>query len=110
MRRDDDMVEDDREDDDDALDEGQSRGRALLLESQADELRDRLDALLAELARHHRRGAVDLRRYAIPGGLAIVAVTTGILAFVGWRRRRRLESWARLSGRTQARISRFLLS
>jgi hypothetical protein len=108
------MVEYDREDEDEDEDEltseGQPRGRALLLESQAEELRERLDALLAELAHHRRGGNVDLRRYVVPAALAFVLATTGIVSLVSWRRHRRAESWSHLGVRARARLSRLLWS
>jgi hypothetical protein len=86
------------------------RRRANLLESEAEELRQRLDALLVELSRHRRRSPEELlRRYAVPAMLTMVVATTGILAVVGWRRRARRQAWSRLGARTQARL-RALLS
>jgi hypothetical protein len=90
------------DDDGGSLADLESRRRATLLESEAEELRQRLDALLAEIGRHGgRRGSVELamlRRYA-PVLLAAVVATTGLLGYLGWRRRRRLAAWARLGAR-----------
>jgi len=78
--------------------------RATLLESQAEELRERLDALLDEIARHHRRSPAELlRRYAIP------AVSTLVLAGAGLFFHRR-EVWVRLTTRAQSRLHRLLSS
>jgi hypothetical protein len=64
------------------------RRRATLLEGEAEELRDRLDTLLAELGRHRRMDAADLfRRYAIVSAIALLATATAV-ALVSWRHRR----------------------
>jgi hypothetical protein len=84
------------------------RHRATLLESQAEELRERLDTLLDEIARHHRRGAADLvRRYGIPVALTVLAAGAAVVAFTTWRRYRS-ETWIRLGGRAQAKLNRLL--
>jgi hypothetical protein len=73
------------------------RRRALLLESEAEELRQRLDALLAEIARHRRPRPEELiRRFAIPVSLALVLAGAGWLAMARRRHRRRVALWARL--------------
>ena len=83
------------------------RGRATLLESQAEELRARLDTLLDEIARHHRRGTADLvRRYGIPVALTVLATGVAVVALTTWRRRS--QTWVRLGGRAQARLNRML--
>src|SRR5687767_9640718 len=65
------------------------RRRATLLESQAEELRQRLDTLLDEIARHHRHGPAQLlRRYAIPVVCTVLLAGAAIAAFTSWRRRR----------------------
>jgi hypothetical protein len=84
------------------------RRRATLLESQADELRERLDSLLDEIARHHRRGPADLlRRYAVPAAFALLVVGAAVVAVTTWRRRRQ-EIWVRVGGRAQSQFSRLL--
>jgi hypothetical protein len=84
------------------------RRRATLLESQADELRQRLDALLDEIARHHRRGPADLfRRYAIPVAFTALVAGAAVFAFTSWRRRRQVV-WIRLGGRAQTQLNRLL--
>lgn len=84
------------------------RRRATLLESQADELRQRLDALLDEIARHHHRGPADLlRRYAIPMACTALLAGAAVVAFTSWRRRRQVM-WVRLGGRAQAQLNRLL--
>jgi len=84
------------------------RRRATLLESQAEELRERLDSLLDEIARHHRRGPADLlRRYAVPVAFTVVVVSAAVVAVTTWRRRRQ-EIWVRVGGRAQAQLSRLL--
>ena len=84
------------------------RRRATLLESQAEELRARLDTLLDEIARHHRRSPADLlRRYAIPVGCALALAGAGVFFLLSWQRRRR-EVWVRLGSRAQAKMNRLL--
>ena len=93
------------------------RGRAALLESEAEELRRRLDELLAELRHHRRRAAMQatlVRRYVFSTLIGLVLAGTGTFAFLEWRRRRRrvTTSWQRRLGtlvldttpRTAARI------
>jgi hypothetical protein len=82
--------------------------RATLLESQAEELRERLDALLDEIARHHRRSPAELvRRYAIPAACTLALVGAGLFFLLG-RARRRQEIWVRLGVRAQSQLSRLL--
>lgn len=82
------------------------RRRATLLESQAEELRERLDTLLDEIARHHRRSPADLlRRYAIPVVCGLALAGAGVFFILGWQRRRR-EVWVRLGSRAQAQLHR----
>jgi hypothetical protein len=97
----------DREADEDIeVGELDPRRRATLLESQAEELRARLDTLLDEIARHHRRGPADVfRRYGVPVAL-VVAAGVAVVALTTWRRRS--ETWVRLGGRAQARLNRML--
>jgi hypothetical protein len=84
------------------------RGRATLLESQAEELRQRLDALLEEIGRHHRRSAAELaRRYAIPLACTLALAGAGLFFLLEWRRRRR-EAWVRLALRAHSRLNRLL--
>lgn len=85
----------------DQVDPEETPDRATLLETEAAELRERLDALLDAIGRHGRRGGFDsrtLRRYA-PALIAAAVTGAGLLAFLGWRRRRRLAAWARLGPR-----------
>jgi hypothetical protein len=67
---------------------GMNRRRAVLRESEAEELRQRLDALLAELGRQRRfeLGEV-IRRPVVIATVALVAVLATV-AVMGWRRRR----------------------
>jgi hypothetical protein len=84
--------------------------RATLLETQAEELRERLDALLDEIARHHRRSPAELlRRYAIPAVSTLVLAGAGLFFLLG-RRRHRREVWVRLSTRAQSQLHRLLPS
>ena len=84
--------------------------RATLLESQAEELRERLDALLAEIGRHHHRSPAELaRRYAIPALCTLALAGAGLFFLLGWRRRRR-EVWVRLGSRAQSQLNRLLPS
>jgi hypothetical protein len=96
-------------DDDDAdVDIGgmDARRRATLLESEAEELRLRLDNLLAEIGRHGRPDPAEvIRRYAVPATIAIVIALTGIAATVAWRRNRRVAVAARLLGSMSGRLS-----
>jgi hypothetical protein len=86
------------------------RRRATLLESQAEELRERLDALLAEIGRHHRRTPADLaRRYAVPALCTLALMGGGLFFLFGWHRRRR-ELWVRLGARAQSQLSRLMPS
>ena len=86
------------------------RRRATLLESQAEELRERLDALLAEIGRHHRRTPTELaRRYAVPALCTVVLAGAGLMVLLSWRRRRR-EFWVRLGAHAQSQLNRFLPS
>jgi hypothetical protein len=63
--------------------------RATLRESEAEELRQRLDALLAELGRNRRAEAMELiRRPVVITALALVAVIA-VAAAVRWRQPRR---------------------
>jgi hypothetical protein len=88
------------------IDELDARRRATLLESQAEELRQRLDDLLDEIARHHRRPTDLLRRYAIPIACTALLAGAAALAYSSWRRRQVV--WVRLSGRAQSQLSRLL--
>lgn len=89
---------------DDFDDEGESDlgdddepSRATLLESEAAELRERLDALLERIGRPSRpTGAQLARRYA-PALIASAVASAGVFAFLTRRRRRRLAAWARLT-------------
>jgi hypothetical protein len=84
------------------------RRRATLLESQAEELRERLDSLLDEIARHHRRGPGELlRRYAVPAAVTLLVAGAAVVALTTWRRRRQ-EVWIRVGGRAQTRLNRLL--
>jgi hypothetical protein len=84
--------------------------RATLLESQAEELRQRLDALLDEIARHHRRSPADLmRRYAVPAACTLVLAGAGLF-FLTRRLRHRREVWVRLSTSAQSQLHRLLSS
>ena len=84
------------------------RRRATLLESQADELRERLDSLLDEIARHHRRGPGELLwRYAVPAAVTLLVAGAAVVALTTWRRRRN-EVWIRVGGRAQTRLNRLL--
>jgi len=84
--------------------------RATLLESQADELRQRLDALLNELSRHRRRSPAELlRRYAIPAACTL-ALAGATLFYVLGRRHRRREVWVRLGTRAQSQLHRLIPS
>jgi hypothetical protein len=95
--------------DDIELGELDPRRRATLLESQAEELRQRLDTLLDEIARHHRRRPIDyLRRYAVPVACAVVLAGAAIAAFTSWRHRQ--VTWVRLGGRAQRQLDRLLRS
>lgn len=86
------------------------RRRATLLESQAEELRQRLDTLLDEIARHHRRSPGELmRRYAVPAACTLIVAGAGLLLFLDWRRRRR-EVWVRLGSGSQSQLRRLLSS
>jgi hypothetical protein len=86
------------------------RRRATLLESQAEELRERLDALLDEIGRHHRRSPSELvRRYAIPA-LCTVALLGAGAFFLLARRHRRREVWVRLGTRAQSQLNRLMPS
>jgi hypothetical protein len=86
------------------------RRRATLLESQAEELRERLDQLLDEIARHHHRSPAELlRRYAIPALGALALAGAGLFYLLG-RRRRRREAWVHLGARAQYELSRLLSS
>jgi hypothetical protein len=63
--------------------------RATLRESEAEELRERLDALLAELGRSRRAEVADLiRRPAVIAAMAFAAAIT-VAALMSWRRSRR---------------------
>jgi hypothetical protein len=82
--------EEDDEEEGEVLDFGgvDPRRRATLLESEAEELRDRLDTLLAEIGRHHRlESGEQLRRYAIVTGAALLLAGT-VFALLQWRRSR----------------------
>src|SRR5688500_12425207 len=82
--------------------------RATLLESQAEELRQRLDTLLDEIARHHRRGPAEtLRRSALPVACAVLVAGAAIFAFTSWRRHRSV-TLVRLSGRAQSQLNKLL--
>ena len=95
-------------DEDIQIDELDPRRRATLLESQAEELRQRLDMLLDEIARHHRRGPADLlRRYAVPIAFTVALAGAALVAFGSWRRRRQVL-WVRLGGRAQHQLNRLL--
>ena len=84
--------------------------RATLLESQAEELRQRLDALLDEISRHHRRSQTELlRRYAIPAVCTLALVGAGVFFLVS-RARRRPEIWVRLGARAQSQVNRMMHS
>jgi hypothetical protein len=84
------------------------RRRATLLESQAEELRQRLDALLDEIGRHRRRSSGELaRRYAVPALCTLALAGAGLFFLVGWRRRRR-EVWVRLGAQAQSQLHRLL--
>jgi len=86
------------------------RRRATLLESQAEELRERLDALLDEIARHHRQSPADLlRRYAIPVACSLALAGAGVFLMLEWRRHRR-EVRVRLGTRAQVQLHRLLSS
>ena len=79
----------DGDDEDDFDFEGAApRKRATLHESEAEELRQRLDALLAELGRHDRPGVGALmRRPAVITAVALAAVAVAMA--VMWRQHRR---------------------
>jgi hypothetical protein len=90
-----DAADEELEGDEDAM----TSDRATLLESEAAELRARLDALLDAIGRQGGRRRADLatlRRYA-PALIAVSVTGIGCLAFLSWRRRRRLAAWARLT-------------
>jgi hypothetical protein len=86
------------------------RRRATLLESQAEELRERLDALLEEIGRHRRRSPGALaRQYAVPILCTVALAGAGVFFLMG-RRRHRREVWVRLGARAQSQLNRFLPS
>jgi hypothetical protein len=90
---------------------GEPHQRTSLLESEAEELRNRIDTLLSELRRERRPDVAELvRRYALPAGAAIVVGTTGIFALVRWRRRRHIALGARLGMLAGARFQKLLAS
>ena len=82
-------MEEDAEDFSGEGDEDQHR-RATLLESEAEELRRRLDGLLAEIGRHHRTSSgalATLRRFA-PALIVVAVGAAGLVAMLSWRRHR----------------------
>ena len=84
------------------------RGRATLLESQAEELRQRLDSLLEEIARHHRRTPADvLRHYAVPLACSLALAGAGLFFLLGRHHR---EVWVRVGTRAQTKLHRLLSS
>jgi hypothetical protein len=75
------------------------RRRATLLESEAEELRARLDALLAELGRQRRRTLPDgqiIGRYALGIAVGLAAAGAGMLLWSWRRQRRQMAAWRRL--------------
>ena len=87
------------------------RRRATLLEDQAEELRERLDALLAELGRHRRRQLGDrawVLRYALPTLGAMLAAGVAIFLIIERRRRNRPATWALAYPAARARLGRLL--
>jgi hypothetical protein len=86
------------------------RRRATLLESQAEELRQRLDTLLDEIGRHHRRRPAQmLRHYAVPIACSLALAGVGLFFLLGGRHPRR-ELWVRVGTRAQGRLHRLISS